>query len=394
VKRILFVDDEPRVLTGLERMLYPLRKEWTMVFASSGHAALELLSQSEFDVLITDMRMPVMSGMELLERVIEKHPQVVRMILSGTADQEFTLQSVSLAHQFLNKPCDANLLRSTVERALSLRVILEDPKLKSLVTGLRSLPSVPAVYVRLMESLRSPDSSAAEIGAIVSSDPSMTAKMLQLVNSAFFGIQRVIANPVEAVIYLGVETVRSLALTISVFSQFEDGNDSRFRIEEMSNHSTAVAQLARRIAQAMGLPKSSADDAFSGGLMHDLGKLVLACNFPERYREVMDETDTRSARQAEIRIFGSNHCAVGAYLLWLWGLPDVLTEIVACHHSSLDEKPAASATTAVQLADALIRGETELDGVLTHFEALQLAQHLPDWEQQAEEWRSRSTQLC
>jgi YesN/AraC family two-component response regulator len=86
MKRILFVDDEPKVLEDLERMLYPLRKEWCMVFASSGQEALRLLSESDYDVLITDLRMPQMSGAELLEQVITAHPQVVRMILSGPAD--------------------------------------------------------------------------------------------------------------------------------------------------------------------------------------------------------------------------------------------------------------------------------------------------------------------
>jgi putative nucleotidyltransferase with HDIG domain len=281
-----------------------------------------------------------------------------------------------------------------VERAVTLRVILEDPKLKGLVASIRTLPSVPAVYLKLVECLKSPDSSAAGIGAIVAQDPSMTAKMLQLVNSAFFGIRRVIANPVEAVVYLGVETVRSLVLTVSVFSEFDRGKNPGFQIEELREHSMAVGSLARQIAVSMGLTKRAADDAFTGGLMHDLGKLVLGSNFPDQYREVMAEQDPRSAREAEIRIFAANHCAVGAYLLWLWGLPDSLTEIVARHHDCDEsELEGASPVMAVYLADSVVRGGVELDRARSHIEALGLTAELPDWQQRAEERRPGDKRL-
>ena len=99
MRRILFVDDEPNVLDGLRRMLYPLRKEWEMTFTSSGQDALRAMSESEFDLLVTDVRMPGMSGIELLSEVVARYPQVIRMVLSGTADQDVTLRSVNLAHQ-------------------------------------------------------------------------------------------------------------------------------------------------------------------------------------------------------------------------------------------------------------------------------------------------------
>jgi putative nucleotidyltransferase with HDIG domain len=372
VKRILFVDDEPRVLQGLERMLYSLRKEWSMVFVSSGRQALELLAESDFDVLVTDMRMPGMTGGELLEQVVSLHPQVVRMVLSGTADQEITLHSVGLAHQYLAKPCDVKVLRTTVERALSLRLILDDPQLKRLIAGIRSLPSVPAIYFKLVESLRSPDSSAASIGAIIAQDPGMTAKILQLVNSAFFGLKRRIADPVEAVIYVGVDVVRSLALTSAVFSHFDSKSNPGFRIEELRDHSVAVATLARQIAKSMALSTLATDDAFAGGLMHDIGKLVLGCNFPDRYREVMNEQDPGSIREAETRIFGANHPAVGGYLLWLWGLPESVTEIVICHHLERNQ-------------EALLRGGAELDRARDHADRLKLIRFFPDWESRAGE---------
>ena len=218
MKRILFVDDEPKVLDGLRRMLYPYRNEWQMVFVSSASEALQQLSHAQFDVLITDVRMPQMSGIELLSEVVERHPHVVRMVLSGMADKDVTLPSVMLAHQYLDKPCDAVTLRSAVERVFQLRVILDNPSLKQLISRIHSLPSIPTVYMRLIQALQTPDVAPQEIGRIISQDLAMTAKILQLVNSAFFGHRRSITNPTEAVIYLGADTVRALALSVSVLN--------------------------------------------------------------------------------------------------------------------------------------------------------------------------------
>ena len=131
MKRILFVDDEPNVLGGLRRMLYPLRDQWRMVFAGSGREALERLEESAFDVLVTDVRMPEMGGAELLEEVRKRFPQTIRIVLSGTTESDLTLRTATLAHQYLCKPCDAATLRSTLERACSVREMLEDPGLKA-----------------------------------------------------------------------------------------------------------------------------------------------------------------------------------------------------------------------------------------------------------------------
>jgi putative nucleotidyltransferase with HDIG domain len=167
-----------------------------------------------------------------------------------------------------------------------------------------------------------------------------------------------------------------------VFSQFDGKRSPGFQIEALRDHSLAVASLARHIARSMGLPKAAVDDAFAGGLMHDLGKLVLGSNFPEQYREVMNEQDPRAARETEARIFGSDHCAVGAYLLWLWGLPESVTEIVACHHLGEEHWP-RSPVMAVYLADSLLRGGAKWERAQLHVERVGLTLSAPDWEQWA-----------
>lgn len=386
MKRILFVDDEPRILDGLKRMLYPVRTKWEMVFASSGKQALELLDVSEFDLLITDMSMPVMTGLDLLHEVVKRHPQVMRVILSGTADEQSTLRSTTLAHQYLVKPCDAEALRGTIERAFSFRIMLDQPALKQLVSRINRLPSVPSCYAKLLRALRDSDVPLQDIGKIVASDVAMTAKILQLVNSAFFGLRRHIGNPTEAVSYLGLETVKALTLTVSAFAQFE--TTGKFDVEQLRIHSIQVGTLAKRMGNAMALPKPAVDDCFTGGLLHDIGKLVLSANYPEKYAQAMALKCQQKLPQieAERQILGASHAEVGGYLLWLWGLPDPVIEAVLGHHGSMD--PGAtpgSPATLVRFADLLVNRAPEEDLDDDAFRCAGLMDDPKRWQQLADE---------
>ncbi len=106
----MFVDDEPRVLEGLKRMLRPKRNEWQMTFVGSAQAALDALKAEPCEVVVTDMRMPGMNGAELLEVVQREYPDTIRLILSGQAETESVMKALGVSHQFLSKPCDAEIL--------------------------------------------------------------------------------------------------------------------------------------------------------------------------------------------------------------------------------------------------------------------------------------------
>jgi YesN/AraC family two-component response regulator len=185
-KRILFVDDEALVLDGLQRMLRPMRSEWEMRFVSSGAKALELMDQTAFDVVISDMRMPGMDGAELLAEVMRRFPKAVRLILSGHADPELVLKCVASTHQYLSKPCQADELKAAITRAGELKLSLRDQNLRQLVSRMDRLPSMPSLYVKVVDKLRDPRIALDDIGDLVAKDLAMTAKILKLVNSAFF----------------------------------------------------------------------------------------------------------------------------------------------------------------------------------------------------------------
>jgi putative nucleotidyltransferase with HDIG domain len=315
-------------------MLRPLRHEWEMSFAGSGDEALRILDSSPFDVVVTDMQMPGMNGAALLAEVRQRHPQVVRIILSGYSNLELICQSVGPAHQYLSKPSDAETIKMTVSRACALRDLLADDALQLLVSKLQSLPSLPTLYTELIAELQAPDPSIKKVGDIISRDLGMTPKILQMVNSAFFGIRRHISSPTEAVSLLGLDTIVTLAITVQIFSQLDQARVPGFSPDALYTHSQRVALFAKRIARAEGADSKIFNDAFTAGLLHDVGQLVLVANQPEQYTEVLRlaQIEQLPIDRAERQVFGATHAEVGAYLLGLWGLPTAIVEAVAFHH--------------------------------------------------------------
>lgn len=354
MRRVLFVDDEPRVLEGLQRMLRPMRREWEMSFAEGGPAALELLRAQPPDVVVSDMRMPGMDGAQFLAEVQRLHPQTVRIVLSGHSDQEMIMKSVGPAHQFLAKPCTADSLRETVGRACALRDLLENDSLQKLVSQIPTLPTLPTLYTELLEEIQNSDASIKRVGEIISRDIGMTAKILQLVNSAFFGLRRIVSNPAEAAMLLGLDTIMSLVLSIHVFSKFTPGSVRGFSAEALWSHSMRVGRWARVIAKAETRDRKLAEDSFTAGLLHDVGRLILAVTLPRWYEEALAQAESEGVAdtEAELSVFGTTHAEVGGYLLGLWGLPDSIVEAVAFHHQPT-KCPAMSFTplTAVHAAD-------------------------------------------
>jgi HD-like signal output (HDOD) protein/CheY-like chemotaxis protein len=334
MKTLLFVDDEPRVLQGLQRQLRPMREEWEMNFVESGGQALEFMAAHPVDIIVSDMRMPHMDGSQLLGEVLKQHPQTVRIVLSGHAERESVLQLVGPAHQYLSKPCDADELRKAIVRAFALRDLLGNEQLKRLTTRIKNLPTLPALQSKLTEELRKDSPSMDNIGETISRDIGMTVKILQLVNSAFFGLAQPVNSPADAAVYLGLNTLRSLVLSMGIFSQYDQNTCRHFSLEALAQHSWITAAMARKIAQSERLDFKIIEQCFLAGLLHDTGQLVLAFGLPGEYAAVISKARNENVPvwQVEQEFFGATHADVGAYLLALWGLPNPITEAVAMHH--------------------------------------------------------------
>lgn len=333
-RSVLFVDDEPEILESLEGYLAPFRETWQMYFAPGGDDALKILDAQRINVLVTDLQMPGMDGAHLLAESRRRHPETARVVMSGFYDKETALRLVCATHQYLPKPCEPDRLTNTIARIFRLRDLLSSETLQRLVSRIKALPSPPLVYSQLMEELERDEPELEKIGQVISRDPAMSAKILQLVNSAYFGLPREISHPSEATMFLGVDLIRGLVLMAHVFTQFDNAKMAAFSIDRLMEHCWLTGVVARGLAVAEKLDTRCCDHAFLAGLLHDIGKLILMANLPQLYQDVLKAVETRRLPLSEVEadLIGTNHGELGAYLIGLWGLPDPVVEAVAFHH--------------------------------------------------------------
>lgn len=342
-KTILFVDDEANILLALKRMLRSKRNEMDFYFAESGKEALELLAEQEINVIVSDMRMPGMDGAALLTTVMEQYPQIIRIMLTGHADDKSILQTIPVVHQFLAKPTDPETLKDVLSRACALQKLISNKQIKSLIAGLGNLPSLPEVYAELQEKTKDPECSLIDIAAIIEKDLAMSVKILQLVNSAFYGLYKNVNSPMRAISLLGLETVKTLVLGIGIFSEMAPAGNKGFSVAALWRHSITTANFAKKIALAEAAEKSVVEDSFIAGIVHDVGKLLLFSNLGKQYLQAVAMANAESLPlcQAEHRVFDADHGDVGGYLIGLWGLQGSVVEAITFHHK-LERYPEAS----------------------------------------------------
>lgn len=393
MKRVLFVDDQPRVLEQLQQMLESQKDQWDMAFAPGGEAALMLLDATPFDVVVSDIAMPGMDGAALMKIVCERYPAIVRIVLSAPQEMEEALRAVPVAHQFLLKPCDPNMLRVAVERATSLSNILSNKLLANLVGSVKDLPVLPRTYLALRQKLAEPEASIVDVVRIVEQDVAISAKILQLVNSAFFGLPREVSSVRTVVGFLGIDTLQNLVLSAGVFTIFDQlARLPGFSCEELQAHSQLTTKIAGQIpasAHVRGV-------AVVAGLLHDVGKLVLATLAPAHFTRALEgaEAEGRPLYVVETELMGVSHAEVGAYLLGIWGLPSPVVEAVAHHHhpervpqDSLDAVGIVyiSNILAHQVAGRAPAGEplAQMEIDTEYLERLGVSEQFPSWQEMA-----------
>ncbi|MFT7633845.1 MAG: putative nucleotidyltransferase with HDIG domain [Mariniblastus sp.] len=390
---VLFVDDERQVLRGIGRMLDEAEVEWESEFADSGQKALETLANNQgIDTVVTDMRMAGMGGAELLEEISKEYPHIVRIVLSGQADRQTVYRAVNPMHQYLTKPCDAETLKVTIRRAGALRDALISGSLQRVIGGISSLPSLPAVFHELSEELESETSTIENVGKIIENDPAMTIKILQIANSAIFGLQNPVSSAARAATLLGGETIKALVLSVGVFQEFNQPDIPGFSIDALMGHGHFVAALSKKLAMHEGLGKDDLESAFTSGIVHDIGKLVLLQADSALFSESVAKakSDRVDSWVSERAVFGSDHASVGAHLLSIWGLPQSIIEIVALHHTpSLAGEKKFSVLAAVAVANQLSKPDGQAaasnEAFLEYLEVIGCREKLDEWRALANE---------
>jgi putative nucleotidyltransferase with HDIG domain len=378
--RILFVDDESNIIDAMRRSLYAMRAEWHMQFVPGGAEALTALKTSPADVIVSDMRMPGMDGWQLLTEVKKLYPQTVRLILSGHAEATSIMRAVGIAHQYLAKPCESAAIKDAIVQTQKLRHLLSNDQLAALVGQVSTLPSAPKAFQEVLACLQDPAASMSDVARIIGRDVAMTANIMKMVNSAFFGVRQPITTTDRAVAYLGLDTLGALVLGHGVFKSGLPTGVAGFSLERLWAHSLHTAMAARTIALHEKFSPAEAERAFLAGVLHDVGKIVFATRTIQPSDMGADVAEDASLMQV-------HHAKVGAYLLGLWGFPNPIVEAVAYHHlPSLVANERLSLAGLVHIANYMVHRNSLTPGAVEpaleagFLESRGLVENLTGWQ--------------
>jgi HD-like signal output (HDOD) protein len=327
--KLLFVDDELNILQALKRMLHPYRQQWSMTFCTSGEEALSHLQESSFDIIITDIRMANVDGSRVLFESYLYHPEMMRCVLSGYAERSQTLKVTGTAHQFLSKPCTRDAIENMVLRVQQLKDRLPQPEIRQAVSRLCAVPCRPSILRQLTKELELENPDPVVVADLVSADIGMSAKVLQLVTSSFFGRSTSVVCPREAVTLLGVELLAKLVNESGIFSPFLP-NDESLDIDQLCERSLFAAEHV--LADALNHDSQSKKTEYLANFLNGIGSIVLAQQFPALYRQFIQLSvhGPLSQRDAELQVFKTTAADVSSYLLSIWGFPqDVVDRISA-----------------------------------------------------------------
>jgi HD-like signal output (HDOD) protein/CheY-like chemotaxis protein len=334
-KSILFVGEHESLGLEFQTMGYGVEDSQAVQFARSGEEALALCGDHSFDAVVADASLDGMKGPEFLNAFMQRQPNAMRIVTSDLADVEGTMKCIGHAHHHLLKPCSAATLHDALRQGLAAEAWLPSEPAQELISQMRQVPSPPKTYFQIAEEAKSPTCSLEKIAALIAEDPAVTAKVMQLANSAVFGLQLRIVHPLEAINYIGLETTKALVLLAHTFSSFDQITLAGFSIEELWTHSVRTGQLAQRIAIFENAPMEIVEEAFAAGLLHDIGKLLLAANTPDLFTKALKLSRRLHCNlwEAEAQVLPNvGHAGLGATILGIWGLPKPIIEAVALHH--------------------------------------------------------------
>lgn len=384
--RLLLVDDDLVLLRGLVRAIYSIDPDIEVFTCGSAMEGLEFLGQHNVDALVTDLHMPRMNGADFLAEVRGKYPHILRFVLSGEAKPEIFLNASNHAHQCMSKPCEAAKLLELVASTFRHFHQVRDPVVSKYLSWTAGLPDCRKVMNHIIELLENESSSLPEVTAAVQEDPSLVARILKVANSPFFGFQGKIEGVEDAVALLGLDTVAGMVASHKIFAQSPPPPEARLNVEALWEHSAFTATMARFVAPRLKLSATSVKEGLTASLLHDIGKLILACSLPTNYGAAWVRSTATSIPlwASEMLIFGADHATVGGTLLRIWGVPPAVVEAVAYHHAphltgAKEPSPAVLVHVADALAHAMLQDNRTILLESDYLDSIGLPSRTEDW---------------
>jgi HD-like signal output (HDOD) protein len=354
-KSIYIVDDQEEVLEIAVLIVRSVMPDAEVTGFTKPKEALAAIHAKPPDLVLSDQLMPGMHGSELLEAVRVASPSTVRIIMSGYVALD-KLTVITSAHQYVAKPFDVMELKELLQRTFSAQERIRDEGLRTVVTSLRSLPSLPQVQHSLLAVLRDSHEANTVIGNIIAQDAGLTAKVLQLANSPLFGHDYLVTSPADAVTCLGTSIIAAVVLSQSLFKHYSSNLHPEMDLRRVWDHCWETAGLAQLFCREKGLPRVTCEAAFLAGLLHETGRLILVDNFPERFQAACDAAREGNAPLTLClrKVFQASPAEIAAYLLDLWGLPAAVVNGITFFEQPEKEKTGEfSPASALYIADQI-----------------------------------------
>lgn len=370
--KILFVDDEVMILNGIKRSLF--RTGWDIKYVTSAAEALTTLKEFTADFIVSDMLMPGMNGADLLEKVSVLYPSTVRIILSGHADKELSTRASYVTHQWYHKPCAPDVLKSELERIHNIRADIPYDSITELLGGITSLPTLPSVFIKIKSLIRDENVSIEDISSLISESQTLTAKVLQVANNAYFVSSKKITSIENAIIRLGTEVVCNIAAITEVYSTFDNKASSYY--SEILARGLSTAHLA-----SLMVDKPIKDSTMLAALLHNIGELIFHEIAAENINTYLQQRIVGADNtQLEIELFKISNIQISSYLLHLWHFPYSLIECITLQNnpSELIKREFDSAV-ALYIAKALIN-KVDIDEQIV--EKFDLSEKLELWRKE------------
>lgn len=359
-KRLYVWAESPEQRRRIESSLS--QDQWlTLPTAQTGQPLVNLVRAGKTKGIIFQYREETPAVMESLRLLEAECPDCPRLVLCADEAKDVfrTWQGVPPTVLRESSPPAENEER--VARAVTLNQWLTQPAIRPVLPRLRSIPTLPAAHQRVVEALRNPHFSSEEVARLLANDPALTTNLFKTVNSAAFGLGRPVEVISDAITMLGVERLQALVMSAWAFHFIDDRTCAGFSPQAEWEHAMAVAAGAQKLGRKLGLPSAVVEAGFTAGMLHDVGKLLLAGNIPKAYSLTLADAKEsgRELWQAEREDMGFSHAEIGACMLGIWGTALPIVEAVAWHHQpSAGPQPQLSPLTLVHLANCEVRGLT------------------------------------
>lgn len=336
LKTILFVDDEPQILKSIRRLF--MDTEYEVIITESGEEALNILENEKVDVIVSDMKMPKMSGYELLSEVKKRFPNIVRIILSGFSDERIVFDALrkNVAKLYILKPWENNTLVETIEKVFKIENVLKDNKnVLKFINNAEELPTIKISYQRIINVIENEEEIYKIVDAI-EGDNSIVIKLLHIVNSSYYTVKT--GSIKRAVAYLGLDNIKNIVIASAFIDGLTFNSKDNKRLEQLWEHAFISNRIISIVYNEF-LNKKIPEIEMNAGLLSNVGIIFMIHSFHDKYMEIFDEVKIQHTNiiDLENKAFGTNHQEIGGYLLQWWDIPLPIVEASLYHHDPFDK---------------------------------------------------------